>query len=968
METIRKETKKLERAELNCKVLKSTLLYVKKRYGEKLLAQLIQDTGQDLNYLQDENNWVSWSYYRHLLKAVADTTQDPKAPFEAGTIAATKEAWGSTYTIFRFFGTVKFTIKKVVEMVPNFNKAALWELLELKRNEAVIKITWKEGIETDRYACENRHGQMASIPNLFDMPMAKVQELQCQAQGAPYCVDIYTWLNRPRRILGVMGLAISLPLVMVSLIILPKSTLNGITGLLLMLVAYTVGRLLDYRKIIKENTLMTEEQNEALEKSVTAITKKYDELQAANEELEKTHAELQKHRDHLEELVQERTRELQTANEKLKDLDQAKSRFFSNITHEFRTPLVALSSTIQMIMEGGLKDSVQQEKLLGDSRAFLDDMLENVNDLLMLTKSQKGLLEITWSELEIASFVDRTVKAFESAAKSSHNRLKFTNKLEKPINIYTDRAKLKKVLNNLIGNALKFTKDGEVEVVVGASPSPNPSHQGRGNAGTCEIQVRDTGRGIPKEDLATLFDPFTQASNNPLREVQGTGLGLATVKEFVEKLSGKVSVQSEVGKGSIFTVELPLGDRHIDKTKLDTTNLTEDENIKINLGLKNFDEVDLSHLRGEVFGRDKILIVEDNSQIIQILGYVLKDYYNLDFAKDGEEGLQKVKAQRPALIISDIMMPKMNGYELAHAIKTDEELKLTPVILLTSKADIESKIKGYEEGADEYLSKPFNNREILTRVKGLIERRKLEIQFFQSGKLASIGVMVAGIAHHFNNKIHSPIQGVDILRNRIERVKTGNASFEEIVPDVKEVLEIMEEELDAVRVIVQDLLVASHHGATQMNIETVDLNQILQRGVRILKAGNAARIQFHETYGTVIPIQGDSIRLEEVFINLIKNASDAILGNGNIWIKTWQESNFIFASVRDDGVGISKEDLDKIFDLFFTTKPVGSGTGLGLSVSHATIQAHGGEIQVKSKVGEGTEFIVKLPVDRKRSS
>src|SRR3989338_1940407 len=373
-------------------------------------------------------------------------------------------------------------------------------------------------------------------------------------------------------------------------------------------------------------------------------------------------------RHNLEEETFTANRQIEEQNVQLQQLDKAKNRFFSNITHEFRTPLVAFSASLQMI-RAKMPDDQDLKPLLDSSQQSLEDMLDNVNDLLTKTRSEKGMLDMRWSEINMVEFVSRSLKVFEPFAAKQKNKLIFTDLL--PANgspetprLYVDREKLKKILNNLVGNAMKFTKDGEIEIILDRTDTH------------CILKVRDTGPGIPKEDLGIIFDSFTQASNNVLREVQGTGLGLAMVKDFTLRHDGSISVDSELGKGSVFTVALPWGDAHVDRSKMDTTEIIEEEGVsRINLGLKSFTELDLSPFSHHDPKRHNVLLVEDNPQVIQALAYVLKDHYNLYFAQDGQEGLAQAREINPHLVISDVMMPKMTGYEMVHAIKNDHDLK-----------------------------------------------------------------------------------------------------------------------------------------------------------------------------------------------------------------------------------------------------------------------------------------------------
>ncbi len=655
------------------------------------------------------------------------------------------------------------------------------------------------------------------------------------------------------------------------------------------------------------------------------------------------------------------------ARQELKELDKAKSRFFSNVTHEFRTPLVTFSSTIQLLLDGGLQDPVVQRKLLSGSKDSLDDMLENVNDLLMKSRSEKGLVEMKWSEIAIGEFVEKALKGFETMAQKRGNRLVFNNKLEEshpplnplpsreggiPLKIYADRSKLKKIINNLVGNALKFTENGTVEVIL----NKTDTH--------CVLEVKDTGPGIPKEDLLTIFDPFTQASNNPLRDVHGTGLGLSMVKEFVDLHQGKVAVESKIGQGSLFTVSLPLGDAHVDMEKLDTSEIVDEESCEvINFKIKSFDDIDLTPFEHHDPAKENILLVEDDPQVIQVLAHVLKDHYNLYFAKDGQEGLDKIREHKPDLVISDIMMPRMNGYELVRAIKQHPDLQFIPIIVLTSKADKESKIKGHEEGADEYLSKPFNNKEILTRIRGLLDRSKLEIELVHEQKMDGLGHLAAGIAHEINNPASFARNALDGLDEIYAALEVGKISLKEARDLTLDNVKLAKRGLTRVCEIASAL--KGYVGRTGGFVPD-DIREGIESTLLIFHTDKKANIQFHKQYELEDKVICNMSNLKQVFLNLLTNAAQSLNGteNGEIWIHTYRDKLFAYVTIRDNGYGVPKEIQRRIFHPYFTTKNSGEkGTGIGLYVSDRIIREHGGTITFESEEGKGTKFMIQLPIE-----
>lgn len=236
-------------------------------------------------------------------------------------------------------------------------------------------------------------------------------------------------------------------------------------------------------------------------------------------------------------------------------------------------------------------------------------------------------------------------------------------------------------------------------------------------------------------------------------------------------------------------------------------------------------------------------------------------------------------------------------------------------------------------------------------------------QLIQVKKLASLGQLAAGIAHHINNKINPPIQAQTIIKENIDEIlKQNNLSDSDAAKQINTALNIIKSDLNVVKTIVNDLLTSSRKAPSNVELEYLDFNELLKKTVRIIKTDCVDRVKIHEDYEQNLPpIKGDMTRLEDVFMNLLKNALEAISHKGDIWVKTWQDSKSVFASIQDNGTGIAQEDMEQIFDFFFTTKEIGSGTGLGLSVSYATVKEHQGDINVTSSPDEGTKFVIQLP-------
>jgi signal transduction histidine kinase/ligand-binding sensor domain-containing protein/DNA-binding response OmpR family regulator len=439
-------------------------------------------------------------------------------------------------------------------------------------------------------------------------------------------------------------------------------------------------------------------------------------------------------------------------SQKLHEIDSMKSRFFVNISHEFRTPLTLILGPINKILTKTRNQEIKQELNMMQRNARRLQRL--INQLLDLSKIEAGKMTLQARPENIVALLNRIVQSFESRAKLKGIELKFSSELDEII-AYIDRDKIENIFYNLLSNALKFTPErGTVAVNLNIPPGPLRQKDGapsaskggiggefpplKGDKGGCpsagyiEITISDTGIGIPQDRLDKIFDRFYQVDDSYTREHEGTGIGLALTKELVELHHGKIVVKSELNKGTTFTVYLPLGKEHLKPEEIVSEIPSEEFKLEI------FQEEPSEGLEpSECYAPPSrrralplVLIVEDNRDMRIYMQDCLASNYRVIEAVDGEDGLHRAIEKIPDLIISDVMMPKMDGFEMCGRLKSDERTSHIPVILLTARASDESKIKGLELGADDYLIKPFDRTELLVRAKNLIEqRRKLRERF-----------------------------------------------------------------------------------------------------------------------------------------------------------------------------------------------------------------------------------------------
>jgi signal transduction histidine kinase/DNA-binding response OmpR family regulator len=431
------------------------------------------------------------------------------------------------------------------------------------------------------------------------------------------------------------------------------------------------------------------------------------------------------------------------------ETEKIKSTFFANISHEFRTPLTLILGPAEKISSDTSDDVKKDANIIKRNSRRL---LQLINQLLDLSKLESGKLKLEVSKGNIVSFVKGVALSFESLAESKDIILKLLPEKEF-IELYFDKEKMMQILTNILSNAFKFTpKEGKITVSVKTNPpSFPPLLKGELNGGSVEIKIRDTGIGISHEEIPKLFDRFYQVDSSHTREYEGTGIGLALTKELVELHHGGIKVESEKGSFTEFTLEFPLGrdhlkDEEIVEEKETKVILSETKNLIVPEQENNKVEADLVDSSSKTpqndieMKEDKtiILIVEDNYDMRQYIRESLDGNYLIEEAVNGEQGVRKAEKIIPDLIVSDMMMPKMDGNELVKILKNDEKTSHIPIILLTAKAGQENKLEGLETGADDYLTKPFDIKELQVRIKNLIDiRKKLQEKFSKIGSRTS---------------------------------------------------------------------------------------------------------------------------------------------------------------------------------------------------------------------------------------
>lgn len=406
------------------------------------------------------------------------------------------------------------------------------------------------------------------------------------------------------------------------------------------------------------------------------------------------------------------SRKLERAEaEKIKEIDQLKTRLYTNITHEFRTPLTVILGMVEQIKEqpkNWLKEGLTMIYRNGNY------LLNLVNQMLDLQKLESGHVTLQLVQGDVLPYLRYITESFHSYAESRGLELHFLANDEQ-INMDYDKEKLLNIVSNLLSNAVKYNLEGG-NIYLQVEQIKNEERE------QLRLKVRDTGIGISKDRLPQIFNRFYQIGSNGAGKNEGTGIGLAIVDELIKLLNGHIDVKSTLGKGTEFTIWLPVSRNAPIEQEFSVNQVISKAKSFLPTNIQRLEQANLVPKESDQM---LVLIAEDNADVVRYLQACLEDNYQVLIAINGKDGLEKAIKTIPDIVISDVMMPEMDGFQLCDALKGDERTSHIPIILLTAKADSESRIAGLKRGADAYLSKPFNKEELLVRLEKLIELRRI---------------------------------------------------------------------------------------------------------------------------------------------------------------------------------------------------------------------------------------------------
>jgi PAS domain S-box-containing protein len=686
--------------------------------------------------------------------------------------------------------------------------------------------------------------------------------------------------------------------------------------------------------------------------------------------------------------------DLQKARDEAEQAVREKSDFIANVTHELRTPLT--------LILGPVVDALADPDLPLATRRLLDRVQRNafrlynlVNDVLDLSKAEAGQTRARPEQTDVVAALGSLLEDMRPLADVRKLKLEFETALaELPAAI--DLKLLERIVLNLVGNGLKFTAPGGYVRVTLAL-----------EAGGFRLDVSDNGAGIDAATKARLFQKFVQADASATRKHEGTGLGLALVKHFTGVLGGSLHVESELGRGSTFSVHLPL-------SAAGDTAVSADENevVEHGLGSRGFQRqvaltapAPLAAVRpsDSTPPQARVLVAEDNADLRSYILETLSSDFSVVGVQNGAEAWEALQSQRFDLVISDVMMPVLDGIRLTRKIKLHDGLNAIPVILLSARGGAEAATSGLDAGADDYLAKPFGANELRARARAAYRTKHLQEQLREQSRAAGVAEVATGIVHNVGNVLNSVGISADLLHRTVNDSAVGllerlSALLSEHASSDSELLEFLTREPSgkgfavSLQLVTERLLkeheeqrvesesilecvghvrdiVASQQGLTRGFVarEATDVNAILDKAVLLSTSLlRGASIQVERDYQQLPMLWLDPHILLQTMINLLNNARQALAQNPvndrRVLLHTRLVGEQIEILVGDNGEGIPSKNLGRIFQQGFTTKA--HGQGFGLHMSAVNLRVVGGSIRAHSDgPGLGATFTVALPIE-----
>lgn len=656
--------------------------------------------------------------------------------------------------------------------------------------------------------------------------------------------------------------------------------------------------------------------------------------------------------------------------EALAELDRAKTVFFNNVSHEFRTPLTLMLGPLEDLLNHAatLSPQERQEQMRVVHRNSLR-LLKLVNTLLDFSRFEAARIQARYEPVDLCTFTTDLASAFRSVMEKAGLRFEVDcNPMPEPV--FVDRDMWEKIIFNLLSNAFKFTTKGGVTLTL------------RREKDEAVLRVVDSGTGIPEPEIKNIFRRFHRVQNVQARTHEGTGIGLALVQDLVKLHGGSIAVESQFGKGTTFTVRLPFGAAHLPG---DNVGSSRQAKLSPVTSSRVFVEEAMRWVPEEIPNVDaapvpsgrlpRVVVADDNADMRDYISRLLRGKYELEVAFDGGEALAAAQRRRPDIIVSDIMMPRMDGFALLAAVRQDPNLKTVPVILLSARAGDEARVDGIQQGADDYLVKPFSGRELVARLETHLKLARLRNEAVETQKrlnkeleerveerTASLRAAVAQMeefSYSVSHDLRSPVRAMqgyakviledygDVLdaegRDIVERIVQGSTRMDRLIHDV---------------------LTYTRVGRQQIHLQPVSLQRLVRDVVDQYPefASDRAKILVE---GNLPDVIGHEPSLSQVISNLLNNAVKFVPPGvkPEVRIRGERKGGVVRLWFEDNGIGIKPEYQSRLFGMFERIHPADKfqGTGIGLAIVRKSVERMGGKVGMESDGVHGSKFWIQLP-------
>ena len=635
--------------------------------------------------------------------------------------------------------------------------------------------------------------------------------------------------------------------------------------------------------------------------------------------------------------------------EALAEIDRTKTAFFSNVSHEFRTPLTLLLGPLETLLSDNKLAPAARERLLQMQRNALR-LLRLVNTLLDFSRMEAGRHSARFTPTDLACYTIDLASAFRSALEKAG--LSFTVDCPSlPEPIYVDRDMWEKIVMNLLSNALKFTFEGAVSL-----------HLAPTQEGGARLTVKDTGTGIPQRELSQLFQRFYRVQGAHSRSHEGTGIGLALVHELVKLHGGEITVTSKEDKGTEFTVTLRSGHDHLPPDHV--VESSDAAAVARNMAAYLDEALHWLPYESPLPSADpaksgaRILIADDNNDLRTFLASLLAPYYDVETVADGHEALAAIKARKPDLVLSDVMMPRLDGLGLVHALRADPGTRTLPVILLSARAGQEASLEGLAAGADDYIAKPFTSQELIARVRTHLTMACARDEL--NTELARANEELKAFSYSVSHDLRAPLRAIDgfskiLIDNYAEQLDDkGRNSLERVRASARRMGELIDDLLGLARVTSAEL--------RRSHVELSGLARGIGDELQRKEPTRAVSLSIQDG----LAVEADGRLLHIVLDNLLGNAwkFTAQTAEPRIEFGMEQRDGGKIFFVRDNGAGFDMTYAGKLFQPFqrLHSESEFPGTGIGLATVRRIIERHGGRVWAEGAPGHGASVFFTFPI------